>query len=310
MNFEPTPEQVDLQRGVRELCEKRFPTEHLRECAGRVDRDDWDALTEAGVFVVRAPEADGGLGLGMTEAVLVFEELGRALVPGPLVATFLATVAPGRIVGLVDRDAATIAYLDSLEALVVVDDDGVWLADPAAVEARPFPDPLDPLTPLHRIEEIPQGELIDEPDVVSRWHVEGGALTAALQVGIASRCTELAVAYAKERVQFGAPIGSFQAVKHICADMLVRAEVAKVAVHAAGVALDDASAGDALRAVAAAKLLADQAAFRGGKDCVQVHGGMGFTWEVDVHLYLKRAAYLATQFGGADEHADTMAACL
>jgi alkylation response protein AidB-like acyl-CoA dehydrogenase len=81
-------------------------------------------------------------------------------------------------------------------------------------------------------------------------------------------------------------------------------------VYAAGVALDGASETDPRRAVAAAKLLADEAALRGGKDCVQVHGGIGFTWEVDVHLYLKRAVVLATQFGTAAENEETMAACL
>ena len=310
MNFDLTADQHDLQRGIRELCEKRFRTEHLRENVGRVDRDDWDALTEAGVFAIAKREDEGGLGLGLTEAMLVFEELGRALVPGPLVGTFLATVAPGRIVSIVDRDAPTVDYLDSLEALVVVDDDGVWLVDPSGVTAVAVPSPLDPLSPRHSIEELPQGELIDDREVVSRWHLEGAALTAALQLGIASRCTELAVAYAKEREQFGRLIGSFQAVKHICADMLVRAEVARAAVYAAGVALDGASETEPGRAVAGAKLLADESALRGGKDCVQVHGGMGFTWEVDVHLYLKRAVVLATQFGTAAENAETMAACL
>ena len=143
-----------------------------------------------------------------------------------------------------------------------------------------------------------------QPDV---WDdPEKASSLLAMQVGIASKCTELAVAYAKEREQFGKPIGSFQAVKHICADMLVRAEVARAAVHAAGVMLDDTSAGDAARAAAAAKVVADEAAFRNGKDCVQVHGGMGFTWEVDVHLYLKRAAVLSQQFGTASEHAERM----
>ena len=306
MNFDLSPEERELQQGIRELCAKRFPIEHVRETAGRVDRDDWEALAEAGVFDIVTPEENGGLGLGMTEAVVVFEELGRALVPGPLVATFLAGIVPGRIMSIVDRDARTIDYLDSLDAVVVVDGDGVWLVDARSVTATPVTEPLDPLVPRHTIEELAQGELIDDVDVVARWHLWGAVLTAALQVGIAARCTELAVAYAKEREQFGVPIGSFQAVKHICADMLVRTEVARAAVHAAGVMLDDPSAGDPARAAAAAKVVADEAAFRGGKDCVQVHGGMGFTWEVDVHLYLKRAAVLAQQFGTASEHAEAM----
>ena len=140
--------------------------------------------------------------------------------------------------------------------------------------------------------------------------LEASALTAALLVGIATAETDLAVAYAKERRQFGRPIGSFQAVKHICADMLTRAEVARAAVYAAGVHLDGHGDGDTARAVTGAMLLASEAAFANGKACVQVHGGMGFTWEIDAHLYLKRAAALIALHGGADTYAEEMAAAL
>jgi alkylation response protein AidB-like acyl-CoA dehydrogenase len=107
-------------------------------------------------------------------------------------------------------------------------------------------------------------------------------------------------------VQFDRPIGSFQAVKHLLADMLVRAEMARVAVHAAAVALDDPEIGGVDRALSGAKALAGEAAVLNAKTAVQVHGGMGFTWEVDVHLYLKRAWLLDTQFGSADHHADAV----
>ena len=122
-------------------------------------------------------------------------------------------------------------------------------------------------------------------------------LTAALQVGAAAWTTELAVEYAKQRRQFGRPIGGFQAVKHLCADMAVRAEVARCAVQAAAVTVDQPDVGDGDVAAAGAKLLADEAAITNGRSCIQVHGGMGFTWEVPVHLAYKRARVLATQFG-------------
>jgi alkylation response protein AidB-like acyl-CoA dehydrogenase len=159
-------------------------------------------------------------------------------------------------------------------------------------------EPLDPLTPLGRVEAS-----------TAAPSLEGIVLTAALSSGIASRTTELAVAFAKERHQFDKPIGSFQAVKHMCADMLVRAEVARAAVDAAGVLLDDPDA-DATTAVHAAKLLASEYAIANAKTNIQVHGGMGFTWEVDAHLYLKRAAVLATRFGGTDRQAEQVAAAL
>jgi alkylation response protein AidB-like acyl-CoA dehydrogenase len=135
-------------------------------------------------------------------------------------------------------------------------------------------------------------------------------LTAALQVGLAARLTELAVGYAKTREQFGRVIGSFQAVKHLCADMFVRTELARVAVHAAAVTLDDPDAADGPRMVAGAKLLADEAATINGRSSVQVHGGMGFTWEVPVHFFLKRAWLHATEFGTAEDHAEDLALLL
>ncbi|HWL65243.1 MAG TPA: acyl-CoA dehydrogenase family protein, partial [Actinomycetota bacterium] len=182
--------------------------------------------------------------------------------------------------------------------------------DPASLDGRLVERPLDPLTPLLFVEHLPEGEQIDRPDAAARWRLEGAAMSAALLLGIALEATELATGYAKERVQFDRPIGSFQAVKHLLADMLVRAEVARAAVYAAGVVLDDPSAGDPARAIAAAKLLASEAAVTNGKTCIQVHGGMGFTWEAAAHLYLKRASVLATTFGSSDEHAAAMAAHL
>ena len=128
-----------------------------------------------------------------------------------------------------------------------------------------------------------------------------------MALGVAEASTDLAVAYAKERQQFGRPIGAFQALKHLMADMFVRAELARGAVYAAGVTLDDPVVGSVERAAAAAKITAGEAAIGNGKTCVQVHGGMGYTWEVDAHLLLKRAYVLEAAFGGRDEWSDTLA---
>jgi alkylation response protein AidB-like acyl-CoA dehydrogenase len=197
-----------------------------------------------------------------------------------------------------------------VDTVVVIDGDGIWQLDPAALEAEAIARPLDPLTPMHLVRDLPQGDSVAAAEVVAGWRLEGAALIAAMEVGIAAACVDQAVAYAKERKQFGRVIGSFQAVKHICADMLVRAEVARAAVYAAGVKLDDPSADDARRAVAGARLLAAEAAVANGKANIQVHGGMGYTWEVDAHLYLKRAVLLQTRFGRNDEWAEEVAACL
>jgi alkylation response protein AidB-like acyl-CoA dehydrogenase len=321
MDFELNDDEVALQEGVRKLCEGRFPMERVRaaqEHAG-VERDGWRELADAGVFALRIPEVEGGVGLGMTEAVLVFEELGRALVPGPLLGSHLAAglvdgASDGsRVVGIVDtRDTPVILeHLHGLDVVLAIDDGGLRAIDPGAIEAEELRKPLDPLTPVHRVTgALPEGERVAASDAVARMEVDGGALAAALQLGIAEAVTDLSVAFAKERRQFDRPIGSFQAVKHLCADMLVRTEVARAAVYAAGVTLDDPEVGDPGRAVHAAKVTAGEAAVRNAKAAIQVHGGMGFTWEVDIHLYLKRAWWLDTVLGSADAHASAIAAGL
>jgi alkylation response protein AidB-like acyl-CoA dehydrogenase len=157
---------------------------------------------------------------------------------------------------------------------------------------------------------VPAGELIADAVTAERARLVGIVLTSALQLGLALRATELATAYAKEREQFGRVIGSFQAVKHLCADMLVRAEVARAAVYAAAVALDGRSDDDPARAAAVAKTMAGDAAIANGKTGIQVHGGIGYTWEVDAQRFWKRAIVLDTHFGNSDEHAEAVAAML
>jgi alkylation response protein AidB-like acyl-CoA dehydrogenase len=312
VDFELTSDQVDLKEGVRKLLEGRFPIETVRE---GFDRGRWGELAEAGVFALRLAEGDGGVGLGMAEAVLVFEELGAALVPGPLVATELAaqllpSAAWGEeVVGVVERTSSPllVEHLDSLDRLLVVDDAGVFSVAASDVKGTPLERPLDPLTPVHLVESLPAGERVGDAET---FRVQGAILSAALAVGSAQAVTDLAVAYAKERTQFGRPIGSFQAVKHLLADMAVRASVAQAAVYAAGVTYDDPSVGDAARAASAAKVTAGHAAVSNGKGAIQVHGGMGFTWEVDAHLHLKRSWLLDTQFGSVDHHAEVLAALL
>ncbi|MEU0894809.1 acyl-CoA dehydrogenase [Streptomyces massasporeus] len=250
----------------------------------RLDRALWRALGDLGFFSLRMPEADGGVGLGLPEAVLLFEETGRALLPGPLVATHLAAGAvPGAATG---------------ETVVAAADGGLveWLGEADVVRgdttgAVPLRS-LDPLTPLHR---VPAGRAAPDPVAV--------LLTAAEQLGTAGRVCELAAQHARAREQFGRPVGAFQAVAHLCAGILVRAETARAAVYAAAVTADPAD-------IAAARILADEAAVRGARDCLQVHGGMGFTWESEVHLHLKRAWVRTQRAGGVTESEEALAAAL
>jgi alkylation response protein AidB-like acyl-CoA dehydrogenase len=324
MDFELSDDQEALQGAVRRLCAGVYPMDTVRslEAHGGVERALWRRLADAGVFALRLPAAAGGVGLGSCEAVLVFEELGRALVPGPLLWTHLgAGVVDGagsgdQVVGGVERGAQdrplplVVEHLAALDRLLVLDDAGVWEVDPTAVKGELVPHPLDPLTPLHTVDQLPPGTQLAGADTAASWRLDGTAFAAALLLGLAEAVTDMAVAYAKERQQFERPIGSFQAVKHILADMLVRTEVARAAVYAAGVHLDDPGVGDVRRAVSTAKLMAGEAALVNGKACIQVHGGMGFTWEVDAHLYLKRARVLDTVFGSAQAQAEVMAALI
>ncbi|MGJ5827138.1 acyl-CoA dehydrogenase family protein [Streptomyces ossamyceticus] len=276
MRFRLDEQQLDLKRAVRELLGRRFGRDALREGvdAPRIDRGLWRELGDAGFFSLRLPEAEGGVGLGLPEAVLVFEEAGRALLPGPLAATHLAAgVVPGAATG--ETVVTTVGgggLVEWLDAADVVTGDAT-----GAVAVRS----VDPLTPLHR---VPAGSRTTEPDGLLVL------LTAAEQLGTAVRACEAAVQHARTREQFGRPIGAFQAVKHLCAELLVRVEVARAAVYAAAVTADPVD-------IAAARLLADEAAVRGARDCLQVHGGMGFTWEADVHLCLKRA-WVRAERGG------------
>lgn len=322
MDFRIGDDQRELAEGIRSLLAGRMPLEHLRACENHeraITAEDWAALGETGVFSLTLPEPSG-TGLGLADAVVVFEELGCGLVPGPIVGTFLAAsagIVQGAAEGRVLVGAHTagrpgpvlIEHLGVLDALLVLDADGPGqLLTPAPVGgAHRVEHPLDPLTPLWRLDALPFGGSVAD-DHRRLWH-HGALLTAALQVGHAVAALKLAVAYAKERHQFGKPIGSFQAVKHMCADMLVRSEVARAAVHAAACLTDapdvvDAEAeavgctpGQMLeRSVVGAKLLADEAALTNARASIQVHGGMGFTWEVPLHLHLKRARVLATNF--------------
>jgi alkylation response protein AidB-like acyl-CoA dehydrogenase len=303
MDLELSDDQVALRDGIAALLAGRFDPDRIR--AG-FDRAAWDELGAAGVFSL------GADGFGWADRVVVFEQLGAACVPGPLVAGSLANGLLDGVVGGIDRphsgETAFVEHLEALDHLVVLSADGLWAIDAATITGEPSLWPLDPLTPVTRVESLPNGERIGGADLAREWSTQGRALTAAFALGLAQRGTDLAVEYAKTREQFDRPIGSFQAIKHLLADMLVRVEVARAAVYAAGAHLDDPDLPGLARAVAGAKVLAGEAAIANGKAATQVFGGMGFTWEIDVHLYLKRAWVLDTHFGSVDANCDELAA--
>ncbi|MFJ3939891.1 acyl-CoA dehydrogenase family protein [Streptomyces parvus] len=326
MDFQLSDDQRALRSGMRDLLGAVFDRDRLRaavERDGALDRSLWRELGAAGFFALRLPEEAGGVGLGLPEAVLLFEEAGRALLPGPLVATHLAA---GLVKGAAEGEAVVTAVAGELPVAHLAEADAVLVvgAEPPAgeatgaesltgealrafvVAARPVRS-MDPLTPLHcapaasvrtrAVAERAPAATERTPAHAGRFRFEAALLTAAEQLGSAARTTEAAVQHAGSREQFGSPVGAFQAVKHLCADMLARTEPARAAVYAAAVT------GDPVE-IAAAKLLADEAAVRNARDCLQIHGGMGFTWEADVHLHLKRAWLRAASWltgAGAEE---------
>ncbi|GAA0952987.1 acyl-CoA dehydrogenase family protein [Actinocorallia libanotica] len=317
MDLTLNADQKDLRAALRDRLADLWSPDRLRAATetGDFDHDAWKALAEMGVFTVTLPEDAGGMGLGTADAVILFEELGRALVPGPVTAAFLAAgLVPGAaegdaVVTLLDtRDATSVVeHPRAATHLVVIDDDGLFLLP--APRAEPVALPLDPLTPVGRVFVRPEdGERIGTAEDAARWRLLGAVLTASLQVGTAQGALDLAVRYAKERTQFDRVIGSFQAVKHLLAECLVRTDLARAATLVAALVLDDPESGDPHAAASSAKLLADEAAAAGGRTGIQVHGGMGFTWEVLAHLHLKRAWVQETVFGTAGDHAEHLAA--
>ena len=192
MDLDLDDDQTALRDGIAALLAGRFDSDRVR--AG-FDRAMYDELAAAGVFALRAD------GFAWADAVVVFEQLGRHCVPGPLVACLLAGDGRNRR----DRRASAPSRCGSRistssKSLYVLDGDAVTRVDPRTLAAEPSPWPLDPLTPVARVDELPGGAATDIDG--AEWRRAGAVLTAAFQLGLADRCTELAVAYAKERVQF------------------------------------------------------------------------------------------------------------
>ena len=271
----------------------------------------WHDLRALG-WLDLAPE----VGLGFAELAVVLEALGRAVAPGPILSTAWAAALVGAATGgsadlgrsgpaaVAPHVEGPVLCGDVAGTVIVprpVGGGEHWFAvDRADLTATPI-EGLDGTRSLARIEMgdgAPRAELVG----VTRQQVEaiGITLAAAEAVGGAAWCVDTAAAYAKDRRQFGRPIGQFQAVKHRCADMLVRLEQARAVAWDAAAALDgdDPFGPTAAIATAAAGAIALDAFVEVAKDCIQVLGGIGFTWEHDAHLYLRRAVALRQLFGG------------
>jgi alkylation response protein AidB-like acyl-CoA dehydrogenase len=327
MNFDFSDDQQAIKRTAKDLLADRFKFERVRELAdaGEYDETAWKELCELGWPGIFIDEQYGGQGLGVVELVILMEELGYALAPVP----FLSNAAAGLLIqaagsdeqkerwlpgiasgeqrgagGLLRGDEAPLVP-DAADADVIVlcGAEGVRLVERSAAEVEPVTT-MDSTRRYARVRSGGAGEALEG----ERGPGVGAALVAvsAELAGIAQRAMEMAVEYARDRKQFGRPIGAYQAVSHRCAQMLLETEGARSAAYY-GAWTADAEPSSLEQAASMAKAYASDAGWRVCSSSLQVHGGIGFTWEHDLHFFLKRAKVDALLWGSAAEHRERVA---
>jgi alkylation response protein AidB-like acyl-CoA dehydrogenase len=325
VNFTFSEEQLMAVETARQIltdtCSPALLRAQLVEGAAR-DTARWQALTDSGLAAILVPEAAGGMGLGVLDFVQIAEACGYAALPEPLVehagvaapllaatghqtpllahaATGAATIAVGHPINPFVADA------DTATALLLQYEDEVHLIDAAQTSRIPEPS-IDPFRRLFRVDWTPTAatRIADAATGKSLWNdtLDRGALfTAAQCLGLAQRAVHLAVEYAKGRSQFGKPIGSYQAVKHLLASVQVKIEFSRPVLHAAAAQFQHRDAHSRAR-IGHAKLVACEAADLAARTSIQVHGAMGYSWEVDVHFLLKRALAFTYAWGDPAFH--------
>lgn len=312
MNFNLSDEQMMFAETARTLFADSCTPDHWRKMmeAG-VARDDarWAEIVENGLTLVLLPESAGGLDLAEADFALIAREAGYVALPEPLVesagvaAPMLAALVPDH--ELLGDPSATIAIAhplnpyvanaDSAAAILLEKDGEAYLATPEQVTLTAQAS-IDPFRRLFKVDWDPaNATALGKAD----WDLaldRAALFNAAMGLGLAQRSVDLAVGYAKDRQQFGKPIGSYQAVKHHLASAQVAIEFAKPVVAAAAAEIGARDVQSRAR-VSHAKLVALEAADKAGRASIQVHGAMGYSWEVDVHLFLKRTVALTQTWG-------------
>ena len=310
MKFSFSSDQTEFASGLREMLSREFTAAHLRAVWDDGTGHDsrlWSRLAEMGVLAMMVPDSAGGLGGTFVDAVLLLEELGRAGVPGPVVETMavgaLALADPGIADGstLVTAALMNEPYLPHAQvatALLSTVDEVLYVSDVTAASFETVKG-LDGGRSLSIDSGATGGSLL----VLSRGDaINAGALgTAGYLLGLSSRMLAMAGDYARDRHQFGQPIGSFQAVKHLMADALLQVEFARPAVYRAAWSIAT-RAETVDRDVSMAKALASEAAQKAARGALQVHGAIGYTWECDLQLYMKKAWALMPAWGSAQFH--------
>ena len=323
MNFIFTEEQIQFKDAIKSFL--------AEECAPASIRDGWQKnksfnlerwknLIELGVLSSNLPEEKGGLGMDQVTLALMVEEMGYAGLPEPVAeqiflvndvipflpknvteavesnyndgTQYIALAHPLAPNPLFLNDAAGLILLDNSECKFIAQDD----MDFEIISSN------DPSRELFKVSSmnnaISTSENFDELN--SAVSSRGSSMTAALLIGLAQKMVDLSSVYVLDRTQFGKPIGSFQAVKHMLADVAVKIEFAKPAVYRAAYSLSENNSKSALHC-AHAKLMCAQAAELACKNSIQAHGAMGYTWEMDLHIYMRKAWSMMACWGNEDK---------
>lgn len=353
MEFGLNESQSILKESAREFFAGECPMTEVRRLLATdtaFDQNLWGKLAKQGYTGITSAEEFGGVGLGIVELILLMEEAGRALLPGPFFSTvalagsllssiasteqerkYLSAICRGEarataaiveaagswdpaetqmtvVNGKLKGEKLFVADAAVADWIIVLARNGVYLVDAKTSGVRVEPmNGMDVTRKLYSVQfdNAAAEKLGDTLGVPNALDVATAALCAEM-VGGMQRTLDLTVEYAKTRKQFGKPIGMFQAVQHHCADMYLETESARSAVYYAAWALEQ-NAPDAASAVSIAKLYASEANRTVGNRGIQVHGGMGFTWENDLHLYYRRAKASETAFGDATFHRERLA---
>ncbi|HEY2814665.1 MAG TPA: acyl-CoA dehydrogenase family protein [Acidimicrobiales bacterium] len=328
MDFELNDDQQALRAAACELLDDRSGSTQVRafiDAGDSYDADLWKSMADQGWTGIALPQEDGGVGLGWVEVAVLCDEVGAHVSPAPIVQSIVAVDAlrgtewvepllAGESIACVAASGRreVVPYAPCADVAVCVRGDELVAVD--LRETRPGREPamdvtrevgwLDPAAVAGM-----GATVLGTDDVVTRFVDRGATAYAAELLGAAQHMLDESVAYAKERVQFDRPIGSFQAVKHRLADMMVDVEGMRSAVYWAAWCIA-AEHPDASVAASTAKVWCSDAARRVVGSALQVHGGIGFTWEHDTHLYLKRVQLDALAFGDAVTHRTRLAELL
>src|SRR4051794_1803219 len=328
MNFDLNEDQQEIKRTARDLLTSRSTFEKVRKAAEAKAYDDalWKELVELGWPGIAISEEYGGQGLGTVELAILCEELGYAVAPSPFLwtvtaaaviqaggsdeqrARWLPALASGEATGALGAADGLVPDADAAAVIVLLGEDGVPRllaredADVTAVES------IDPTRRTARVSApSTHGEALG--DAAAEGVDRATVAVAAELVGVSQRALEMTLAYVKERKQFDTPVGAYQAVSHKCAQMLKDTEGARSATYFAAWAADAET-----ERLAEAASLAKAAASDGSRDvtasAIQAHGGIGFTWEADVHWLYKRAQVGAVLLGGSGVHRARLARIL